>query len=307
MDMIIAWGLDVIRAFQSIASPALTTIMKIASFCGSEYFYMALLTGLYWCVDRRRGVRIVVLVLVSTAFDLWLKSAVAEPRPFDFDRSVGLAFEPTFGFPSNHAQNAVVFWGAAAALVRGPWRVAAAALPPLLIGLSRVYLGAHFPTDVIAGWAFGAAFVGLYYRFGERIERFLSGLRRSLRLAVGAALTLAMVAAYREDVSMAGTLFGFAVGLVYFPRATGFSVGGTVPRRVLRYAIGLVTVVAVYAVPKLIAVGLEAGGPPLVRFLRYAALGLWAGAGAPWLFMKLRLADPSPTPPAAVENGAHSA
>jgi membrane-associated phospholipid phosphatase len=307
MDMILAWGLDVIRAFQSIANPALTTIMKIASFCGTEYFYMALLTGLYWCVDRRRGARIVALVLISTAFDLWLKSAVAEPRPFDFDRSVGLAFEPTFGFPSNHAQNAVVFWGAAAALIRGPWRVVAAALPPLLIGLSRVYLGVHFPTDVIAGWAFGAAFVWLYYGFGERIERFLSGLRPSLRLAATAIPVLAMVAAYRQDVSMAGALFGFALGFAYLPRAVGFQVEGAVPRRVLRYAVGLVTVVVVYAVPKLIAVGLEAGGPPLVRFLRYAALGLWAGAGAPWLFMRLRLADPSPTPPAAAGDGAHSA
>jgi membrane-associated phospholipid phosphatase len=307
MDMILAWGLDAIRAFQSIAGPALTTFMKIASFCGTEYFYMALLTGLYWCVDRRRGARIVVLVLLSTAFDLWLKSAVAEPRPFDFDPSVGMAFEPTYGFPSNHAQNAIVFWCAAAALFRGPWRILVAALPPLLIGLSRVYLGVHFPTDVIAGWAIGAVFVWLYYRFGERIERSLSGLRPSLRLAAAAIPVLAMVAAYRQDVSMAGTLFGFALGLAYFPRAVGFQVGGTVTRRLLRYALGLVSVAVVYAVPKLIAVGLEAGGPPLVRFLRYAAVGLWAGAGAPWLFMRLRLADPSPEPPAAAGDGAHSA
>jgi hypothetical protein len=281
--------------------------MKAVTVGGTEYFYLALLTGVYWCVDRRRGVRLTVLVLVSTALNLWLKTVFALPRPFDIDPSVGMAFEETFSFPSNHAQNAAVFWGAAALLLKGPWRIVLGILPPLLVGLSRVYLGVHYPTDVLAGWVIGASLVWLDYLAGDRIERFLAGLRQSLRLAATAALVLAMVAAYREDVSMAGALFGFAAGIIYFPRAVGFSTEGKPARRALRYLVGIATVALVYALPKLLAAGLEAGGPPLARFLRYAALGLWAGAGAPWLFMRLRLAEPEPLPSEEAPDGPHSA
>lgn len=307
MDPVLAWGLDVIRAFQSAASPALTLVMKVITFGGTEYFYLAALIGVYWCVDRRRGARLAILVLASTALNCWLKTVFAEPRPFDFDPTVGMAFEATFGFPSNHAQNAAVFWGVAAVLFRGPWRLVMGILPPLLVGISRVYLGVHFPTDVAAGWAIGALIVWLDYRAGDRAESFLSGLRHSLRLAAAAALTLAMVVSYRQDVSMAGALFGMAVGLIYFPSAVRFSVGGGFSRRALRYLVGAATVAVVYLGPKLLAAGLEAGGPPLVRFVRYAALGLWVGAGAPWLFARLRLVDPAPPVPDAPGGDAHSA
>jgi len=307
MDPILAWGLDVIRAFQSVASPALTILMKALTFGGTEYFYIVLLTGVYWCVDKRRGSRLAVLVLVSTALNLWLKIVFALPRPFDADPSVGMAFEPTFSFPSNHAQTAAVFWGAIAVLFRGPWRLAVGILPPLLVGLSRIYLGVHYPTDVLGGWTIGALMVAADRFAGDGIERSLAGLRQSLRLAVAAAAALAMVAVYRQDVSMAGTLFGFAFGIIYFPLAAAFAVDGPPARRALRYLLGLATVAVVYALPKLLVVGLEAGGPPLVRFIRYAAVGAWAGVGAPWLFMKLRLAEPAPVPAREEEAGPHSA
>jgi hypothetical protein len=56
----------------------------------------------------------------------------------------------------------------------------------------------------------------------------------------------------------------------------------------------MATVAIVYALPKLLLAGLEVGGPPLVRFLRYALLGGWVAAGAPWLFLKMGLAQPEP-------------
>jgi len=62
----------------------------------------------------------------------------------------------------------------------------------------------------------------------------------------------------------------------------------------LRYLVGMATVGIVYALPKLLLAGIEAGGPPLLRFLRYALLGAWVAAGAPWLFLKLGLAEREP-------------
>jgi membrane-associated phospholipid phosphatase len=301
MDPVLAWGLDVIRVVQTTASPVLTGIMKVITFAGTEYFYLALLTAVYWSVDRRRGKRLTVLVLVSTALNLWLKNVFAVPRPFDIDPSVGLDFEPTFSLPSNHAQTSMVFWAAGACyFFRGWRRVVTAFLPPVLIGVSRVYLGVHYPTDVLAGWALGGFIVGLDYLAGDNVERRLSSLRPSLRMAAAAAVVVAMVAVNRRDVSTAGLLFGFAAGCIYFPSAAGFSVEGPWTKKVLRYLLGAATVAVVYAVPKLLLADVEGGGPPLIRFLRYAAVGCWAAVGASWLFMRLRLAEAAP---AAEEGG----
>jgi membrane-associated phospholipid phosphatase len=307
MDPVIAWGLDVIRTVQSVASPILTLLMKAFTFAGTEYFYLALLTALYWCVDRRRGIRLTVLVLLSTALNLWLKNVFAVPRPFIIDPSVALDFEPTFALPSNHAQTAFVFWAAAAwYFFRGWRRIVVAIVPALLIGFSRVYLGVHYPTDVMAGWAIGGLIVGLDYLLGERTTKWLSSLRPSLRMAVVTAVTIVIVASNRQDVSTAGLLFGFAAGCTYLPSAAGFSAEGPWSQKTLRYLVGAGTLAIVYILPKLLLAGIEAEGPPLVRFLRYALVGLWASVGASWLFMRLRLAEASSTADSGTGTQAHS-
>jgi hypothetical protein len=292
MDPILSWGLSVVRWAQGAASPLATSAMKALSFSATEYFLMALLPLVYWCVDKRRGLRIAVLVFLSTAVNLRLKLAFAQPRPFDLDPSVGMAYEETYGLPSNHSQLAVVFWGSAARIFRAPLGLALAIAMPLLVGASRVYLGVHFPTDVLAGWAIGAGIIVLDRLVGDGIERAIAGLRETLALALVAAAALAMnLLSGIEHVNLSGAFFGLAAGAIYARKSAPFSVSGSLWRRALRYIVGLASVAAVYALPKLLLAGLEAGGPPLLRFLRYALLGAWVAAGAPWLFLALGLAE----------------
>jgi membrane-associated phospholipid phosphatase len=294
MDHLLSWGLIVVRDAQSLANPAITAAMKGLSLLGTEYFYLALLPLLYWCVDKRRGIRIGILVFLSCAVNLRLKLLFAQPRPYDLDPSLGMVAESGFGLPSGHAQTTTVLCGSASPLFRAPWGLVLAIVLPFLVGISRIYLGVHFPTDVIAGWAIGAAILGLDRLFGERIERFFSRLRDSLALALVAAVALGMNVLYMQDTSFSGAFFGLAGASIYARRGPSFSVSGSFFRRSLRYLFGMATVAIVYALPKLLLAGLEVGGPPLVRFLRYALLGGWVAAGAPWLFLKMGLAQPEP-------------
>jgi Membrane-associated phospholipid phosphatase len=289
MSPILSWGLDVVRSFQSLASPALTATMRGISLVGTEYFVLAILPLIYWCVDKRRGIRIGALVLMSAALNTRLKLAFAQPRPYDIDPSVGMAKETTFGLPSGHAQGSAVFAGATAPLFRAPWGLAFALALPLLVGLSRIYLGVHFPTDVLAGWAIGAGIVGLDYWVGDRIERALAGLHDKLALGAVAAVAIVMNFLTNNDAAISGAFFGFAGAAIYAQKAAPFSVKGSFPKRLVRYLFGLLTLVIVYAAPKLLLGNL--GSITLVRFIRYALVGAWTVAGAPWLFLKLRLAD----------------
>ena len=297
MDQLLSWGLSVVREAQTPASPALTVVMKGISVVGTEYCYLALLPLIYWCVDKRRGLRLGVLVFLSAAINLRLKLAFAQPRPYDLDPSVGMGKESTFGLPSGHAQTTTVLWGSAAPLFRVPWGLVIAIALPLAVGLSRIYLGVHFPTDVLAGWTIGAAIVVLDRLVGDGLERLLAGLHDTIALALVTAVALGMNLLSMKDTSLSGAFFGLAGAAIYARKSAPFSVSGSLRRRALRYLFGIATVAIVYALPKLLLAGLEAGGPPILRFLRYALLGAWVSAGAPWLFLKMGLADPEPSPP----------
>ena len=108
--------------------------------------------------------------LVSHAF----KALVERPRP---DMQLHLVEVSSASFPSGHAMlSAIVYLTLAMLLARVVknrnarlFIVAGAILLVMLIGLSRVYLGVHYPTDVIAGWCVGAAWAGASFLIATRI------------------------------------------------------------------------------------------------------------------------------------------
>jgi undecaprenyl-diphosphatase len=108
--------------------------------------------------------RALLVVPAGMLLNVALKDSFRRPRPHWEDPLVQLA---TFSFPSGHAVHATVFWGILCALVfvHTPsrlWRTLAFAWTVAIVAavaFSRVYLGAHYPSDVLAGIAEGSALV----------------------------------------------------------------------------------------------------------------------------------------------------
>lgn len=298
MNEALAWGLTLIRGVQgAMESPALTVVMKAITALGSEYAYLLLVPAIYWCVDERKGLRLGIVVVLSGWLNGALKALWKQPRPFELDASVGLAGESGYGLPSGHAQGSATFWGVVAQWIRAPWGLILAILVPLVIGFTRIYLGVHFPTDVLAGWALAAAILGFYYAFGKLIEAALaaSGLRG--RLIATAAVTLIMNALHPSDTSLGGVFLGMGVGYALlaeyrpFSAATGADGGpASLLSRILRFLIGAAGLVLVYIGLKSVFPREGASLYQLFRFFRYGAVGLWVSAGAPLLFLALGLA-----------------
>jgi len=120
---------------------------------GPLYFLYALWRA-FFRGDRNLG----LLLALGWALVSGLKAWVNEPRPFTLDptvadpRAVTGAFTPSF--PSGHAALAALF--AFRLAHPGPaWGYLLATAWTLLVGLSRVRLGVHYPADVLAGWALG--------------------------------------------------------------------------------------------------------------------------------------------------------
>ena len=292
MEAFLQWGLDLILAIQQVHGPALDSIFLAITSLGAEEFYLLLVPLIFWCVDFGFGARMAVLLLLSSYLNVYLKDLFQQPRPFDLDPSVQLAPVGGYGLPSGHAQSAVVVWGVIAAWARQRWFWGVAIGLMALIGFSRIYLGLHFPTDVLGGWMIGGLLLGLYVVTHSRVAELLaeSGLGWQLVLVLGLPLVLLVIHPVKDTTMTTGALAGAGVGLVLSHRYISFSAHGPLRQRVLRFVIGAVVVVLLYAGLKTAFPGEESSLYLVFRFLRFGFVGLWASLGAPWLFKILRLA-----------------
>lgn len=143
-------------------SPAITSLMLAASWIGDTVGRIAVIIAaialLLWR-GRRSGARWLALVMAGgTLLNLGLKQIFAAPRP---DLLPHLDIVHSYSFPSGHAAGNMMLFGALAMLAgrRGDYVLAFMAIA--LIGISRVWLGVHWPSDVLAGWIEGLGWLFL--------------------------------------------------------------------------------------------------------------------------------------------------
>lgn len=159
-------------AVHSFDTPTLDGVMKLFTFIGSFPMVAVVALGvLTWCwrrKDRRAFAGLLGVIVINEALNLALKDAFARTRPDLFQE---IATLHSYSFPSGHAMAATAIYGMTAVVngrlvprLRMLFGMAAAILA-LLIGLSRIYLGVHWVTDVLAGYAGGASilFAGMLW------------------------------------------------------------------------------------------------------------------------------------------------
>jgi len=324
METIWGIGIAIILFLQNVGH-WMTAPMQFFTFLGQAEFYLLVMPILYWCVDARLGLRVALILFCSGGLNESLKIVFHQPRPYWLTQRVhAFASESNFGFPSGHAQNSVSLWGLLAAKMHRRWAWAAAIVLAFCIGLSRLYLGVHFPTDVLVGWLVGALVLWVFLRWEAPVAHWLS------RRAFGQQVLIALVASLivlaltllirlglggwqvpdawiqnalagsgerptplslEGALTFAGVLFGIGAGAAWMTRMGGFCAGGPVAKRVARYLLGLVGVILIwYGLKSVFPAEADLLGYAL-RYLRYALVGLWVSVGAPALFVRLRLAD----------------
>ncbi len=325
MGTILEWGLAVVFWLQGLGAVWLGP-MQFFTFLGTEEFYLLIAPALLWCVDPAWGLRLGLGLTLSSGLNDLLKVVFHSPRPFWYDARVQpLSAETSFGMPSGHAQNAVVVWGLFAQGLRRGWGWILALFLMFFIGLSRVYLGVHFPSDVLGGWLFGVLLL-LAFVWAERalhpwlerrslLAQTLAALSASLAMiAVGALLRLPwagmplpeqwVALAQRAPggeapqpyalaglITSAAAFFGLAWGGLLLRQAGWFNAAGPLWKRLARFFIGLAGVLVLYMGLGVLFPRGEALLPYLLRYLRYALVGVWIAYLAPQAFIRLHLAE----------------
>lgn len=169
------------------ASPALTAFFRVVTQFGSELILVPFGGIVVWQLAaagrRHAAILFVVAALGGEALDFTLKVLFRRERPEVF---FGLTAPQTYSFPSGHAMLSVCFYGVLAALVAprlktSRQRVAvwiSAGVAAVLIGLSRIYLGVHHPSDIVAGYSAAVIWVfsiragyGIWRRRSARVRQ----------------------------------------------------------------------------------------------------------------------------------------
>ena len=293
MEGLLIWGVEVVLWFQQF-SPALDLPFKALTFMGDEAFYLLFMPLIYWSIDRRTGAGLFILLFFSAYFNAVAKIIADQPRPFDYDPRVNpLVHAGGGGLPSGHTQNAVAVWGYLAARSGKTigWTIAAF----LMIGipLSRIYLGVHFPTDLFGGYLLGVPILLLFLWLAPQMEKWLIQRGFAWQMVLSLVLPILLIflnpAGNRYAFSLIAALMGLSAGFVLERRFVRFNSHGLLWKRIIRYLLGVSILFGLWGGLRIAFATLEPA--TLLRFIRYVLVGLWGGLGAPWLFVRLKLAE----------------
>lgn len=275
-------GPDIILLIQQISSPILDVVFKSITFLGNENFYLLAIPLTYWCVDKKFGVKLGIVFLLCAYLNDFLKHIFETARPTaDVVRTV--IKETNFAFPSGHSQGAVVFWGVIAWELKKAWSTTLAVLLMFLIGISRLYLGVHWPIDVLGGWLFGAIILGVYILYDSQVSK----REFNIKLLPKIILVLISGACFYfispESSVMVGTYVGLAIGYFLEKEYINFTPRSVWWYQILKVVVGLIGVVVIKVfVKKFFA--LMPGEFHSYDAIRYALIGFWIAFVVPVMF-----------------------
>ena len=149
----------------------LKVFMKSLVFLESNdyYFFLPLLSFAF--VSPKTSMKFLITLFVGFQLMLWTKLFFGQPRPCVFDPTIAIRFSSSNGLPSCGAAMGL-FLGAMLTRMTGSYIVGI--LYCLMMSFSRIYLGMHFFTDLIAGWILGAFLILFFFKIYDRIERKVS-------------------------------------------------------------------------------------------------------------------------------------
>jgi undecaprenyl-diphosphatase len=159
------WFEEVMRDMTALGGTAVLTLLTVF------VTLFLVLSG-----KRRSAMLVASSIVLGTVFSTLLKLAFDRPRPDLVPHGMEVY---TLSFPSSHAMmSALVYLTLGALLARTQssvrvriYLIVCAILLTFLIGVSRVYLGVHWPTDVLAGWAVGSCWALLSWLIARRLQK----------------------------------------------------------------------------------------------------------------------------------------
>ncbi len=273
--------LEFLRSIQQFQNPFLDGFFQIMTILGEEIFLVPLLAMIYWTINKKFGEKMGYILLTSLMLNSILKEFFNFKRPIGEEGIRSLRPETATGksFPSGHSQGSSTVASTLSMTLKKRWVTVLSSVLVALIGFSRLYLGVHYPKDVIVGILLGIllAYTGL-----KLIEKF--DPVKVYWLTLLAFLPLLLFGQSENFIKSIGGYLGFVLGVTLEKKSVKFTVDVNLIRKIARVAMGIFFII-------LIRTGLKSIFPELLifDFIRYTFLTFFTIGVYPWIFTKLNL------------------
>ena len=179
------WEVSLMEWLQTHTSDAGISFMSFFSLFGEELPLILIVGFVYWSYDKKLGRKVGLIAIMGLIWNTMIKNIVMRRRPYFDHENINILriVEPEadiydisaqgFSFPSAHSTNSVTVFGSLAVNLRKRWFTVIAIIIPLMTGISRFVVGAHYPTDVMAGWLLGLTSVVLVTILQNRVKNTL--------------------------------------------------------------------------------------------------------------------------------------
>jgi len=320
MDAIYQFGIRLIQAIQTL-SPALDGIMDVFTEMGRINFYLVFIPFIYWAVDRRIGVRTLLILIYTDFITMSFKLLFHEPRPYWLGGVKQMGVETSYGLPSSHSSDSLAVGGYLIKQVKQNWARWLIGIVVFFIAFSRLYLAVHFPQDVLFGWLIGFAVLWAVAKWETILRDWLDERPLSTQILLGFVDSLGFVligfiirfvvsgtpdpaewSQYSTQarnldqfVTLAGAAFGAYLGYALMRKYARFNAQGAWTKRGIRYLVGIFGLLVLYTGLDFAFATITPDETTLgyiLRYVRYSLATFWVAFLAPWLFLKTKLAEP---------------
>lgn len=273
--------LQILRAIQSIANPFLDFLFEIITICGEQIILISIISVIYWALDKKFGEYIAYSVLTSVLLNNMIKDIFKMKRPIGEEgiRTLRKHTATGYSFPSGHTQSASSFYGAMAIYLKKRVMYIIATVMIILVGFSRLYLGVHYPKDVIVGGILGVLTSLVCYKLYNRFEN-----KMLLYVITFVIFIPALTFAHSADfIKGMGTYLGFIIGIYIEKKYVNFSTEGSKGNKIIRVLLGVLILLV-------LQVGLKVLLPSgtIFSFIRYSLISLIGIGVYPMAFKKLK-------------------
>jgi undecaprenyl-diphosphatase len=282
-------GMQILYALETLRTPLLDAVLGALTELGNETLFMAAALILYWCVSKKYGYYVLFVGVFGTLINQFAKIMCRVPRPWVRDPGFTIvenarAEATGYSFPSGHTAGIMASGGCIARISKKAWVRAVCIVLIALVAFSRMYLGVHYPTDVLFSVVVGVVLVFAFYPFFAAADRkiapvyWLVVILAVLSLAYALFVTLHrfpadtdadnLASAVKTGWTMVGTGLGMVASLHLERRYVNFDCKACWWAQLIKVVGGLALILAVRAGLKPVLAAVF-GGAQFQHAIRY--------------------------------------
>ena len=257
------WEVKLMEWVQSFENEFLTMLGKGVTVLGEDYLLILIIGTVYWAINKELGRSILLSLSGTMTCGAMIKGFVKRRRPYMDNKGVK-CIRPAhpdgdimkvsaqgYSMPSLHASMSTSAYGKLGVASKNKTWLILGILLPLLIGLSRIYLGVHYPTDVLAGWA-----LGIVVMWSLAIVEKKYGYKIGFLVVLIVGIIGLIFCHGKEFYSSYGTTAGLLVGFIYEEKRVNFEKANKWWKIIVRPLLGVIIFAAMNNLLKLPVSGL---------------------------------------------------